>query len=224
MRASRRGRRRRGRVCAVLHGCTHADAGGRPEFAAPASVREDNLRERLRRGRAHLEDALGVRITTFAPPHNRLSLDGYRAVRAEGLHLLALPSVRGISRPLSWPVVRTIAVRVWYHAIWRCEYPRPVFFDGHWELGCQPLTPRTNLQGLAAARHVCRRRGWPLALATHYWELDAPLGGGTVRDVLSGVFSAMEHSQMGSSRTVRLVCPDEIFQTWQAGAWNVSGP
>lgn len=192
-------------ISIALHGCTHEDVRGRPEFVGAAG-----LAERLRRGRAHLEDTLGVHISAFVPPHNRLSLRGYHAVRCAGLNLLNLPAVRVPSRPLSWWVVRTVGARIWYQAVWRCEYPRPVYADGHWELGCQPLTPRTRLAGLHAALSLAASRRWPFALATHYWEAIAPLNGGTVRGAVRDLLALIERTG-----PARFVTPDQIFAAAQ---------
>ncbi len=62
--------------------------------------------------------------------------------------------------------------------------------------------------GFAAAAALCRARGWPLALATHYWEAEAPLGGGTVHDGLREMLS-----MIARAGPVRLVSPDQVFAT-----------
>ncbi len=200
------------RISIVQHGCTHEDRGGWPEFAGAG-----DLADRLRRGRAHLERTLGVPVTTFVPPHNRLSLEGYDAVLRERLNLLNLPAVRGRSRPVRGWVLRTILARVWYRVRWRCEYLRPVNADAHWELGCEPLTPRSNPAGLRAAVALTEDRGWTLPLATHYWEAAAPLDGGTVAGALREVLAMID--QAGPAR---FVSPDEVFAA--AAAMNAPRP
>ena len=74
-----------GRVTIAQHGFTHEDFPDGHEFqAAP------DLETRLARGRAYLEQLIGVRIALFVPPHNALSKRGLAAVDEAGLHVLGL--------------------------------------------------------------------------------------------------------------------------------------
>jgi len=166
-----------GRVTIAQHGFTHEDFPDGHEFqAAP------DLETRLARGRAYLEQLLGVRIALFVPPHNALSKRGLAAVDAAGLHLLgSFLSFRPSMRP--WDG-RTLAnwwrVRSYRSAMRRQKsdgliFPHVLRYRRHGEFGCHGLIPGTTVAELVAGFDEARNAGGHFCIATHYWEVDASL-------------------------------------------------
>jgi len=194
---------RSGRATIALHGCTHEDYPNGYEFeAAP------DPDERVRRGRAYLESLLDCRISLFVPPHNALSRRGLAAVSAAGLDILgSFLSFRPSMRP--WEP-RTLAnwwaVQRYRRAIGRSRrdalvYPRVLRYARHGEFGCHSLVPGTTADALAREMTDAGRAGGDFCLATHYWEIDAPLKG-VMRAFLD--FAARQPH-------VRFVAAEELF-------------
>jgi hypothetical protein len=172
-----------GRVTIAQHGFTHEDFPGGHEFQAAPDVEV-----RLARGRAYLEQLLGVRIELFVPPHNALSKRGLAAVDAAGLHLLGSflsfrPSMRPWDRRTlaNWWRVRTYRSAMGRGKSDRLIYPHVLRYGGHGEFGCHGLIPGTTVEDLVAGFEEARRAGGHFCLATHYWEVDATLKGVLLR-------------------------------------------
>ena len=194
---------RSGRASIALHGCTHQDFPNGYEFEAALDPDE-----RIRRGRAYLESLLGCRISVFVPPHNALSRRGLAAVSAAGLNVLgSFLSFRPSMRP--WEP-RTLAnwwaVQRYRRATRRSRrdalvYPRVLRYATHAEFGCHSLVPGTTADALIREMTDAERAGGDFCLATHYWEIDAPL-----KNVMRSVLDAAERHPH-----VRFVAAEELF-------------
>jgi Uncharacterized protein conserved in bacteria (DUF2334) len=192
-----------GRATIALHGCTHQDFPDGSEFqAAPDPA------ERIQRGCAYLESLLGCRISTFVPPHNALSKRSLAAVSEARLNLLGSflsfrPSMRPWDRRTGfnwWAVYR------FRRATGRTRrdqfvYPFPLRYARHVEFGCHTLVPGTTFEVLRTQFNNARASGGNFCLATHYWEIDAPLKR-VMDDFLA--FAAAQPN-------VRLVAAEQLF-------------
>jgi hypothetical protein len=167
----------RGRATIALHGYTHQDYPGGFEFqAAPDPDR------RLRHGLAYLEATLGPRPSIFVPPHNALSKRALAAVSTAGLNLLGSflsfrPSLRPWERRTlgNWWRVRRFRARTRRRKSDRFVYPFVLRYGRHAEFGCHSLIPSTTFDELRDHFDEARRLGGDFCLATHYWEVDAPM-------------------------------------------------
>jgi hypothetical protein len=54
-------------------------------------------------------------------------------------------------------------------------YPHVLRYERHAEFGCHSLIPGATIETLTAAFDEARRDGGDFCLATHYWEVDAPM-------------------------------------------------
>ena len=192
-----------GRVTIALHGYTHQDYPDGYEFqAAP------DLPDRVRNGRAYLEQLLGCRVSLFVPPHNALSKCGLAAVASAGLNILgSFLSFRPSMRPWEW---RTGAnwwtIQRYRRATGRTRrdplvYPHVLRYADHAEFGCHSLIPGTTLDTLTRPFEEAGRFGGNFCLATHYWEVDAALK--HVLDAFLDFASRQPH--------VRFVRAEELF-------------
>jgi predicted deacetylase len=192
----------RDRVSVLLHGYNHKNYPGGFEF----QVGED-LYDRIVKGRQELERLFGVRVRTFVPPHNALSRRGLEAVDRSGLNVLgSFLSFSPRQRPWDWTTPGN------YFKVWnyrrrtgrgrhdRMVYPAPLRYAHHAELGCHALIPGTTLESLVSGFEEARRAGGDFCLATHYWEIDATMGG-TLRGLL-------DHARQAG---VSFVHADELF-------------
>jgi hypothetical protein len=166
-----------GRATMALHGYTHQDFPEGYEFqAAPDPER------RVRDGRRYLEETLGTPISVFVPPHNALSKRGLSAVGDAGLNILGSflsfrPSMRPWDRrtPRNWWRVRRFRQSTDRTKHDRFVYPYVLRYTRHAEFGCHTLIPGTTFEALADGFDEARRLGGDFCLATHHWEIDAPM-------------------------------------------------
>ena len=107
----------RGRVGVTQHGVHHESMRHGYEFD-----RGKDLVRKLGEGKAHLEEALGVRIKMFVPPHNTiLSSEGIRAVETHDLDLLI--SYGNLPRSLCWRRLSHWR-NGWRLLMWRAKFGR----------------------------------------------------------------------------------------------------
>ena len=192
-----------GFVAPMLHGYSHRNYPNGFEFqVAP------DLRGRLRRGRAYLEDLFGRPIRTFVPPHNALSRRGIEALEAEGLNVLgSFLSFRPSNKPWSLATAANY-LRLWLFRLRigrgrraRLIYPFPLRYKKHAEFGCHLLLPWTTADDLLTGFEQARRLGGDFCLATHYWEMD---------DHMAAVLrTVVEHAERAG---VRFVAADALFE------------
>ena len=191
------------RVTIALHGYTHQDYAGGFEFqAAPDPER------RVNDGLRYLRETFSATVSIFVPPHNALSKRGLAAVGAAGLNVLGSflsfrPSIRpwDYMTPANWLRIsqfRRITGRTKHD---RLIYPHVLRYSDHAEFGCHSLIPGTTLEELARGFDEARNAGGDFCLATHYWEVDAPMK----RVLLKFLDYAGRHSD------VRFVAAEELF-------------
>jgi len=161
---------RLGQVEIMLHGYSHqyrqigGDWVGEYGWKPPSQLLEET-----RQGKAYLENLLDTEIQVFVPPSNRISREGWEAVRQAGLNLSGIMGRWG-DRP--WSIEYFSAwLKRW---AWRFSkgdaYPYPLSLGGIQELRGHALTPVADLPGLSAQVADCARLGAPFVVATHYWE------------------------------------------------------
>jgi hypothetical protein len=193
----------RGRATPMLHGYNHKNYPGGYEFQVGS-----DLRGRLRRGRAYLEELFERRIRTFVPPHNALSRCGIEALDGEGLDVLgSFLSFRPSQKPWGSATVgnylrlNLYRLRTRRGRRTRLIYPFPLRYKNHAEFGCHLLLPWTQADELIAGFEEARRFGGDYCLATHYWEID---------DQMAGVLGrVVEHAERAGAR---FVTADALFE------------
>jgi predicted deacetylase len=153
----------KGHIYIMLHGYSHKDELDGYEFE-----KGEQLFDKVAKGKKYLEAVLRTSVTTFVPPHNELSRDGYLAVVKNGLNICSHVAFKNYHLTTSALLNKSIQ-KIW-HIINRKKYPFPIKFSTHVEYGYDSLTPKVSLDDLLSSFHHCRRfNGW-FCLATHYWE------------------------------------------------------
>lgn len=172
--------------CAVaLHGYSHERFDGRPEFVAGP-----DLSDRIERGRAHLEEALGHDVDVFVPPNNSLSRRGIRAVKDAGMGLCYYPTP--VDRPKTPEVLRVFLRDLWFKyrhraggpvaflrdadRFWRRRdrsvfmpvRPWPYELQGGPEFTCVSLTRDGSIEPVRRQLDVAARDDGKFCLAIHY--------------------------------------------------------
>jgi len=157
----------RGRLHAALHGYNHDMPGGLPEYVAGSDLARKTLE-----GRQYVESLLGCRISTFVPPNNSLSKEGYAAVVGAGLNVVNRQNYSRMNLGALRPeALIELAVTLRYSLHNRLgrqdeysvrSYPRykqaPYFTAG----------PSISLLDLQDRLRACPKEGGVFVLATHY--------------------------------------------------------
>lgn len=166
-----------GRATIALHGYTHQDYPGGYEFqAAP------DLERRVADGLRYLRHLLAADISVFVPPHNALSKRGLSAVGRARLNILGSflsfrPSLRpwDLRTPANWWRVARFRAKTRRSRRDAFVYPHVLRYADHAEFGCHTLIPGTTFEQLRDGFEEARRAGGDFCVATHYWEVDAPM-------------------------------------------------
>ncbi len=161
---------RLGHIEVMLHGYSHQykQIGGHwvGEYGwKPAP----QLAEETLRGKAYLETLLNTQIRVFVPPSNRISREGWEAVRQAGLNLSGIMGRWG-DRPWSAEYFSAWLKRWGWRLKKGDAYPYPLSLGGIQELRGHALTPVADLSALSAQVGECARIQAPFVVATHYWE------------------------------------------------------
>jgi hypothetical protein len=154
-----------GKVEIALHGVTHRDDNG-PEFAqnnAPAIDHAIN----------YLSSVFDTKITTFVPPHNIFSRQGYMTVRNAGMNILGSVPFNLATRPLcDISILSFLHRRIFlFKAGHAARYPFPIDVHRHVELSCFGFLREHGFDHLKQSMDFVDRHGGYLAVATHWWEL-----------------------------------------------------
>jgi hypothetical protein len=179
-----------GRISVALHGYSHRNYPAGFEFEVAT-----DLEHKIRRGRAYLEDLLGVPVSVFVPPHNALSRRGLEALERTRMNVLGSflsfhPSRKpwDFTTPGNYLRLTLYRLRLRRGRSQKVVYPFPLRYRRHAEFACHNLVPGTSAAQLLDGLRESERAGGHFCLATHYWELDQELSS-ILREVISSASS-----------------------------------
>lgn len=153
------------KISIMLHGYTHKDNANGFEFET-----SKNLYKKVRAGKEYLEKIFKTKIRSFVPPHNILSDNGLRAVVANELNIVNIPSFRFGKRPLSSKTITNLIKQKYFLLQHKHFYPFPLMFEDHKEIISHCLTPLINFEQLKEVGDFYRKMNGDFCLAVHYWE------------------------------------------------------
>jgi len=189
----------RGRVRILLHGYSHEDFPDGWEFE-----KCPNPHERVREGKAYLEELFDTEISTFVPPHNSLSRQCAKAVADEGLDILTAfghwPWERSISTQNLRNFLRLSAFRLRHGKDRRL--PEKLDFGTHAEWPSYTLVEDVPAPEVATGLEFARKRRGDACVAYHYWEL--------LQEDLLEDFHDLVHD-WGQRKGVEFVTDEELF-------------
>lgn len=172
----------RGRFDIALHGYDHARIGDAPEFVAGR-----DLGARARDGRACLERLFDRPVTTFVPPNNSLSEEGYDAVIAAGMNIVSNQTRARIvdwwsSPGAAWEALFALRYSVDARHL-RPNRFRVRRFPRYRQAPYHTVGPEHDLKALLGDLEECRRQDGVFIMATHYHAFDRRMSSGeTIRD------------------------------------------
>jgi predicted deacetylase len=194
-----------GRFEIMLHGYSHDERHGRPEFARGA-----DLATRVVDGRRYLEELLGARIRVFVPPHNTIGSQGLQAIARAGLHLGGTAGLRSGWSPFSRRTWQTwLYLRRWERS-GGAGVPWILDMGDHREIAGTAVTPSSTSQRHTQVFESALKVDGVFCAATHYWELDVTgrSGGDSVRDQLRALIDRAMSSRNVCWRSVGDVVAD----------------
>jgi len=190
-----------GSVSIMQHGFSHEDFANGFEFEACP-----NPAERLRRGRKHLEGVFNTEISTFVPPHDRLSRSATRAVANEGLDILTSfgywPHRRPFTMRSANNFLKLAAFRLKHGETLR--YPGRLSFNDHFEHPSYSFDRDVTDGMIKEGIDFTSRMNGTTCIGYHYWDL---IDEGRI----SSFHGIVEYCL--DDETVRLVFDDELFRS-----------
>lgn len=156
------------RVSIMLHGYSHRDYKNGFEFE-----KGHGLYDKVKEGKEYLEELFDVKVKTFVPPHNSLSIEGTRAVVQNGLNIVGAFGHRPWERiPGVVNVINFLKLFSFMLKYGREKrYPYVLDFDNHKEFGCYSLIGSTHFEDLFARLRFAEKKKGDFCVATHYWEV-----------------------------------------------------
>ncbi len=124
----------------MMHGYCHRHYNNGYEFEV-----DDNLHDKVREGKEHLEQAFDTEVRSFVAPNHAFSRQGMKAVIDNGLNIVGAPSIT--ARPKSFRprhianMARLALFRKRHDSI---RYPYPLDYGSHRELYCYGIINSTK--------------------------------------------------------------------------------
>ncbi len=160
---------KRGSYDLMLHGYSHeyrkTDGGWLPEMMWKD---EGRIHREMTRGKEYLESVFDRPVRVFVAPSNKVDQRTIRSVEALGMHYSGIIDHR--DRDLSARYVLNYIRRWSYRVFTGLRIPDVLDYGGHREMVSYPLD---NLEKLLREYALCRKRGAPFSVYTHYWELNS---------------------------------------------------
>lgn len=154
------------KISITLHGYNHDDIGKDPEFVAGK-----NLSEKVKEGKEYLEKLFDTKITTFVPPHNSFSKEGWEAVVKNRLNISGITNFRDFSR-LKYPYYWKIFIKkCFFKPFTGYTYPYVIDFKDHKEIPYYSLSSRSPFKKPKKALKSVYKKNGVFCIATHYFSL-----------------------------------------------------
>ena len=173
-----------GKIDVALHGYHHDKESGMPEY-----VGGTNLLCKTSEGKVYLQEMLDYKINTFVPPHNGIGREGIKALVANKLNLVGIPSLvrsdyrdRNISHFIKYWILK------YYQVIHRIPYPYVLSVSGHKEVAYCSVTPSQRMECIYQHFNKCMELDGVFIFATHYHAFNKRLKSGElIRDALVSI-------------------------------------
>lgn len=153
----------KGRISITLHGYNHTVYPEGPEYFAG-----HDLTRKTAKGKNYLESIFGIKVQTFVPPNNTIGINGLKAIIANNLNLINIPSCS--TRPYILNIPKFIKIR-WYRSIYNFPYPFVLNLPDHKEVAYFSLVPTVKLDYLLRRLMFVYKKNGVFILSTHYHEM-----------------------------------------------------
>ena len=197
---------RDGKFAFAMHGYHHTKPEGIPEYVA-----ESDLYAKTRKGKAYLEEVLGLsKLDTFVPPNNGIGREGLTAIVENGFNLVGIPPLlKSKFRKIVPSYISKYFAVKYFTACKKMAPPYVLQFPDHLEVGYYAVTPSQNFQSLLHGFSECRKRDGIFIFAVHYHAFTKRLKSGEqISDVLR-IFLEMA----GKSKNCQFITYKELWSS-----------
>ena len=172
------------RIHVALHGYHHNRPNGLPEY-----VGGDDLTRKTLHGKEYLESLLNCRISTFVPPNNKLSKDGYAAIIKAGLNVCNRQNYSRMNlRSLAPGDLLELGVTLGYslrNRMGRNDEFEVRTYPRYKQASYFTAGPTIRLNDLQDSLRACSQSNGTFIIATHYHAFDRLMKSGeTVGDAI----------------------------------------
>ncbi len=176
-----RDRVKRGQICLTIHGVNHRNKDkikyplNRNLIHYAEFFTKVDLTDPLKGGVSYLQELFGERIRVFTPPQNILTIQGYNAVKSNGLHLIG-GSIPFISRNKDYYWFIEFCKVLRFKSRYRKKYYPFVMKLGRTNelMVHYPLQETTSLESLKNEFDFVYKLGGDFVLSTHYHGFPIP--------------------------------------------------
>lgn len=151
-----------------LHGYHHDTPSGKPEF-----VGGEDLHTKVKEGKRILEETFHTDVTTFVPPHVRLSNRGVRAVAKEDMDLIRGfgPRPREFQFHHKWPLAYSKILALYLKHGKKFRYPYPLDFGTHREIYCHRINKYTDVEEVKSSFNFIQKHDGVFVISVHAYGL-----------------------------------------------------
>ncbi len=157
-----------GKYDILLHGYSHEYSKVNEIWTAEMIWKSQQQLEReLTKGKRHLEELLGKRISVFVAPNNSINQKAISVIEELGMNYSGI--IQKNDRKINARYLINFIRRWGYRAVLKIPYPGVLNYGKHKELIAFTLD---NYDRLIKEYQACKKRGEPFVVYSHYWQIN----------------------------------------------------
>lgn len=157
-----------GKYDILLHGYSHEYSKVNGIWTAEMIWKsQQQLEQELTKGKRHLEELLGKRISVFVAPNNAINQKAISVIEELGMNYSGI--IQKNDRKINTRYLINFIRRWGYRAILKIPYPGILNYGKHKELIAFTLD---NYDRLVKEYRACKKRGVPFVVYSHYWQIN----------------------------------------------------
>ena len=157
-----------GKYDILLHGYSHEYSKVNGIWTAEMIWKsQQQLEQELTKGKRHLEELLGKKISVFVAPNNSINQKAISVIEELGMNYSGI--IQKNDRKINARYLINFIRRWGYRAILKIPYPGVLNYGKHKELIAFTLD---NYDRLIKEYQACKKRGEPFVVYSHYWQIN----------------------------------------------------
>jgi len=193
----------RKRIGISMHGYSHLNENGKPEFES-----DHDFSDKVVRGKEYLEKLFERKITVFTAPNNSMSRKSAKAVIDAGMNIVTAYGFYPWERPMNYKTIRSFLHLFIHYLRHQRNYPYPWLFDcgTHKEHACAVISMKSRFEQLKDCFDFLRNKNANMCIATHYagmYRMTEP------RKVF---YEFMDYALSNYRQEIQFVTADKLFE------------
>lgn len=157
-----------GKYDILLHGYSHEYSKVNGIWTAEMIWKsQQQLEQELTKGKRHLEELLGKKISVFVAPNNAINQKAISVIEELGMNYSGI--IQKHDRKINTRYLINFVRRWGYRAVLKIPYPGVLNYGKHKELIAFTLD---NYDRLVKEYQACKKRGEPFVVYSHYWQIN----------------------------------------------------